>query len=206
MSPKHLRVLSFSTYTRGMFEVVYTLDKIMKLLCLLNINRGVLKGGNMSCSICYQDCKPEELFKLCSTCVGDDKQVCNSCNAKLLLTTGTALDDNKVITTINCPFCRVEISQSSIDSSGFSKSYEYFATMYSKLRIATELVCRDRTDLRDIVTHLRVNPGQAEAPFLAWQRMRRLRPVQLDENIQREYFAVAQLDALDYDRTNNTGE
>jgi hypothetical protein len=76
-----------------MFEVVYTLDKIMKLLCLLNINRGVLNGGNMSCSICYQDCKPEELFKLCSTCVGDDKQVCSSCYAKLLSTTGIGLDD-----------------------------------------------------------------------------------------------------------------
>ena len=78
--------------------------------------------------------------------------------------------------------------------------------MYSKLRIATELVCRDRKDLRDIVTHLRVNPGQAEAPFLAWQRMRRLRPVQLDENIQREYFAVAQLDALGFARSTNTSQ
>lgn len=138
----------------------------------------------LDCAICCHKFTRKNLHFLCSNCTADDKHTCSNCWAKLVDVRGIHIDSPRLSIQITCPWCRETISQGSIISHRFAKSYHYYKAIYRKFALATQLLCMDRVDLREAVWHYQEAAELAPMVYRLWYEQRRLRPTRLELGVQ----------------------
>ena len=141
----------------------------------------------LDCAICCNKFTRKKLHFLCSTCTAEDKNTCANCWAKLVDVRGIHIDSTRLNIHITCPWCREHISHRTIIQHPFSQTYQYYKSIYYQHVLATQLLCMDRTDLREAIWHYQEAADVAPMVYNAWYAQRRLRPTRLELQVQAEY-------------------